>query len=106
MRVGKPHPLRREPVNGRRGDLTAVQIIALNVPIPQVVGVDDEHVRLFGGFDGRGEDEEEEAAVYFAIWQVGDGEVARVAALERYRLLAAGIPKAIYHTRLEILEEG
>ena len=46
MRIREAHALRGEPVHVRRGDLSALRIVALHVAIAEVVGVENEHIRL------------------------------------------------------------
>ena len=53
MGVGETHPLRRQPVDVRRGDLAAIRVVALHVAVAEIIGVDDDDVGpcrfFFGG---------------------------------------------------------
>ena len=62
MRVGEAHPLRGELVEVRRGDLAARRIVGVDVAIAEVVGVEEDDVRLacVGGAKGQRAGEERE----------------------------------------------
>jgi hypothetical protein len=62
MSVGEAHPLRGEFVEVGRGDLAARRIIRADVAVAEVVGEDDEDIRLtrFGGAEGQRTGEERE----------------------------------------------
>ena len=46
VRVGEAHPLRRKRVHVRRGDLAALRVVAPHIAIAEIVGKDEEDVRL------------------------------------------------------------
>ena len=44
MRIGKPHALRGQFVDVWRGNLAAFRVVALDVTIPEVIGIDHNDV--------------------------------------------------------------
>ena len=46
MPIGEPHPLRSQAVEVGRGNPTAFGIVAGNIPIPKIVGVNHHDVGL------------------------------------------------------------
>ena len=45
MSIGKPHTLCSQAVDVRGGNFSALRIVALDIPVTQVIGVNDEDVR-------------------------------------------------------------
>ena len=53
MSIGKPHALRGQLVDVRCGDLTTVWVVASDVAIPEIIGVDHHDVGPFCCLTGK-----------------------------------------------------
>ena len=53
MGISKPHALRSQLVDVRRGDLAALGIVTLNIAIAEVIGIDHNNVGLGGCLNGK-----------------------------------------------------
>ena len=51
MSIGEAHTFFGQPIDVRRGDLSALRIVAAHIAIAEIISVDDDDVRLIGGPD-------------------------------------------------------
>ena len=61
MPVRETHPLRCEAIHVRRGDFGALRVVRMHVAVAEVIGEDDDNVRLRGEKGGAEGEEKKEA---------------------------------------------